>query len=54
VLDQHNYSIAISAHEARNPVIVGGDLERIGQRWRITNATIRELVSDEDDEGERV
>ena len=55
VLDQYNYSLAISAHEARNPVIVGGDLERVGQRWRITNATVRELASDEDDdEGEGV
>ncbi len=49
VLDQNNYSIAISAHEARNPVIVHGDLERAGQRWRVTNATVRELTSDEDE-----
>ena len=49
VLDQNNYSVAIRAHAARNPVIVTGDLERIKQRWRITNATVRELISDEDD-----
>ena len=52
VLDQNNYSVAIRAHEARNPVVVTGDLERIGQRWRATNATVRELASDEDDEDE--
>ncbi len=50
VLDQNNYSIAIKAHEARNPVIVRGDLERAGQRWRVTNATVREPNSDENDE----
>ena len=29
-----------------------GDLERAGQRWRFTNATVRELTRDEDDEHE--
>ena len=48
VLDQSNYSVAIHAHDARNPVIVTGDLERIRQRWRIRNATVRELISDEE------
>ena len=43
VLDEENYGVAIRAHEARNPVIVDGDLERIGQRWRVTNASVREL-----------
>ena len=53
VLDQSNYSVAIRAHEARNPVVVTGDLERIGQRWRVTNATVREVASDDgDDEDE--
>ncbi len=49
LLDQHNYSVAIRAHDARNPVIVTGDLERIGQRWRLINAAIRELASDDDE-----
>ena len=49
VLDQSNYSVAIRAHEARNPVVVKGDLSRIGQRWRVTNAAVRELASDDDD-----
>ena len=43
VLDETNYRTAIRAHEARNPVIVDGDLERIGHRWRVTNASVREL-----------
>lgn len=49
VLDRNNYSVAISAHEARNPVVVTGDLERSGQRWRLTNAAVRELAADEND-----
>ena len=49
VLDETNYRIAIRAHDARNPVIVDGDLERIGQRWRITNASVRELPVQKDE-----
>lgn len=53
VLDQNNYSAAIRAHDARNPVVVTGDLERVGQRWRLTNASVRELVTnDPEDEAE--
>ena len=52
VLDQNNYSVATRAHEARNPVILNGDLERVGQRWRVTNATVRELTSDDGDDDE--
>ena len=48
VLDETNYRVAIRAHEARNPVIVDGDLERIGHRWRVTNAGVRELPVQED------
>ncbi len=52
VLDQANYSIAVRAHDAKTPVIVTGDLERVGQRWQMTNATVRELPPD-DRTGER-
>ena len=52
VLDEENYGVAIRAHEARNPVIVDGDLERIGQRWRVTNARVRELLVQRDDESQ--
>ena len=50
ILDQTNYSIAVSAHEARLPVIVTGDLERIGQRWQITNANVREFPAADNSE----
>jgi len=46
ILDQSNYSIATQAHDAKKPVIVNGDLERVGQRWQLTNASVRELPSD--------
>ncbi len=45
VLDQANYSIAVRAHEAKTPVIVTGDVERVGQRWQMTNAKVRELLA---------
>jgi hypothetical protein len=47
VLDQTNYSTAVSAHGAQSPVIVTGDLERVGQRWQLTNATVRALPSND-------
>jgi hypothetical protein len=52
VLDQANYSIAVQAHDTKAPVVVRGDLERVGQRWQLTNATIREMLTASDDEDE--
>ena len=43
LLDETNYRVAIRAHDARRRVIVQGDLERIGQRWHVKNADVREL-----------
>lgn len=50
VLDQSNYSIAVRAHHDKIPVIVKGDLERVGQRWQLTNAQMTSLVNDESDD----
>jgi hypothetical protein len=52
VFDQANYSVAVRAHDAKTPVVVRGDLERVGQRWQLTNANIYETVVDvgEDEE----
>lgn len=52
ILDQTNYSIAVRAHDAKTPVIVTGDLERVRQRWQITNASVRELPTEKDDDEE--
>jgi hypothetical protein len=48
VLDQANYSIAVKAHDKKQQVIVTGDLERVGQRWQLTNASVRELPGDDE------
>lgn len=48
ILDQSNYGVAVRAHGERNPVVLRGDLARVGQRWRLENASIRELSSEED------
>jgi hypothetical protein len=50
VLDQANYSIAVKAHDSKTPVIVKGDLERVGARWQLTNARVTGLVTEDDDE----
>jgi hypothetical protein len=49
VLDPPNYSIAIQAHETKTPIIVKGDLGRVGQRWWLNNAQVTGLVTDEDE-----
>jgi len=54
VLDQANYSTAVRAHDAQKQVIVTGDLERVGQRWQITNASVRELPAEESADDEAV
>jgi hypothetical protein len=53
LLDQATYSVAVQAHEAKRPVIMTGDLKRVGQRWQMTNASVSELPADDgtDDEG---
>jgi hypothetical protein len=46
-LDKAAYSVAIQANEAQRPVIMTGDLKRVGQRWRMENPTVREIPADE-------
>lgn len=48
ILDQTNYSVAVQAHDAKKQVMMTGDLERSGQRWQLTRATVHELP-DEDE-----
>ncbi len=40
VLDQASYSLAIQAHDRKLPIVVRGDLERIGQRWQLMGAEV--------------
>jgi hypothetical protein len=47
VLDQNNFQSALKALDSKKQVIVTGDLERVGSRWRITNSTLREVQSED-------
>ena len=47
VLRRSDYDTAIQAHGSRAPVILEGDLERTGQRWRLLNPRIVGVISDE-------
>lgn len=48
VLDQANYAIAVAAHGSKTPVIVKGDLERAKQRWQLTNASVLQVLTEDD------
>ena len=50
VLSESDYNRAIAAHRDKAPVIVEGDLDRFGQRWRLVNPRLAEIISEEDDE----
>ena len=48
ILTQSDYDRAIEAHKERSPVIIEGDLDRFGQRWRLLNPRIAEIILDAD------
>ena len=48
VLNESDYDRAIMAHRVKAPVIVDGDLDRFGQRWRLVNPRIVEVILAED------
>ena len=48
VLKQSDYERAISAHKEKTPVVMSGDLERTGQRWRLLNPRIVHVIPHED------
>ena len=50
VLDQSNYDRAIQAHKGNARVVMNGDPERFGHRWRLRDPYIVDVISDEDDE----
>ena len=47
VLKKTEYDRAIQAHKEKTPIILKGDLERSGQRWRLLNARIEAIIGDE-------
>ena len=48
VLPQSDYHRAIQAHKSRAPVVMRGDLERMGQRWRLLNPSILDVIVDDE------
>ncbi len=48
VLKQSDYERAIQAHETKAPLVIEGDLERTGQRWRLLNPHIVDVILNED------
>ena len=49
-LGRHDYDRAIQAHKSNALVVMNGDLERFGGRWRLRDPYIADVISDEDDE----
>lgn len=48
VLKQSDYERAIWAHKTKSPLVMEGDLERTGQRWRLLNPRIADVILNED------
>ena len=48
ILKQSDYERAILAHKEKTPVVMRGDLERTGQRWRLLNPCIVDVIAHED------
>ena len=49
VLKESDYRTAIRAHEDKAPVLLQGDLDRIGQRWRLLNPEILSVIPPHED-----
>ena len=48
VLAQSDYHRAIQAHKTKAAVVMRGDLERTGQRWRLLNPSIEAVIVNDD------
>ena len=48
VLKQSDYERAIWAHKTKSPLVMEGDLEGAGQRWRLLNPRIADVILNED------
>ena len=51
VLPQADYHRAIQAHKQRAPVVMRGDLERMGQRWRLLGPSIEDVIMYDESSG---
>lgn len=48
VLKRSDYEQAIHAHKTKAPVVLRGELERFGQRWRLLNPSVADVILNED------
>ncbi len=48
VLEREDYECAVQAHKDRAAVVMSGDLERMGQRWRLLSPLLREVIRDDE------
>ena len=49
LLNQSDYDLAIRAHQIDAPLVLTGDLERVGQRWRLLNPQVLGIIDDEEE-----
>ena len=47
VLERMDYERAVQAHRDRMPVVLSGDLDRIGQRWRLLSPRLTDVIRDD-------
>jgi hypothetical protein len=47
--DLEQYSVAVQAHEKRAPVTFVGDIETIGQPWRVSEPSDFQILADPED-----
>lgn len=49
-LERQDYEQVVQAHKDRVPVVLTGDLDRMGQRWRLLNPRLDEVLRDDEPE----
>ena len=54
VLGRTDYDRAVQAHKDRALVVLAGDLERAGQRWRLLNSHVDGVLRDDEQESRRL
>ena len=50
VLEREDYERAVQAHHDKALVVLTGDLDRVGQRWRLLNPHLENVISDSEPE----
>ena len=53
VLPQSDYHRAIQAHRMKSPVVIRGDLEKAGRRWRLLNPSIEDVILNDEGPGDQ-